>query len=147
VLYHRWQVDGRREAPAPFWVAGKLDEAGSSFYTMGDRKNVTLHTYFENLEASFASIAEIAGPDTTIVQLVSFSNAEWQLPQYLDVMERCGLIEQRPWHTDEADGRLWRDVPNRKWHATQRSNAPGAREVVLVHRKKRCQPVSSSPST
>ena len=30
VLYHRWQVDGRKEAPGPFWIAGKLDGAGSS---------------------------------------------------------------------------------------------------------------------
>ena len=38
MLYHRWQVDGRKEAPLPFMIANKLDGAGSSFYTMGDRK-------------------------------------------------------------------------------------------------------------
>ncbi len=38
VLYHRWQVDGRKEAPAPFWIAGRLDGAGESYYTMGSRK-------------------------------------------------------------------------------------------------------------
>lgn len=38
VLYHRWQVDGRREAPAPFWIANRLDGAGLSYYTMGDRE-------------------------------------------------------------------------------------------------------------
>jgi hypothetical protein len=38
VLYHRWQVDGRKEAPLPFMIANKLDGAGSSYYTMGDRK-------------------------------------------------------------------------------------------------------------
>ena len=35
VLYHRWQVDGRKEAPLPFMIANKLDGAGSSYYTMG----------------------------------------------------------------------------------------------------------------
>jgi hypothetical protein len=30
VLYHRWQVDGRKEAPLPFMIANKLDGAGSS---------------------------------------------------------------------------------------------------------------------
>ncbi|MGH6935426.1 MAG: DNA methyltransferase, partial [Methylocella sp.] len=30
VLYHRWQVDGRKEAPLPFMIADKLDGAGSS---------------------------------------------------------------------------------------------------------------------
>ncbi len=135
VLYHRWQVDGRREAPAPFWIAGKLDGAGSSYYTMGDRKNPGLSSYFFSLEASFKSISKMAGPETTIVQVVAFSEAEWQLRRYLEVMEDCGLREEMPWDIDTNDGRLWRDVPNRKWHARQKSNSPGAREVVLVHRK------------
>ena len=135
VLYHRWQVDGRREAPAPFWIAGAWDGTGASHYTMGDRKNPKLRSYFENLEASFSSVAAIAGPETKIVQLVAFSEVDWQLPQYLEVMERCGLIEERRWGQIEGDGRLWRDVPNRKWYAIQKSRSPGAREVVLVHRR------------
>ena len=135
VLYHRWQVDGRKETPAPFWIAGKLDGAGSSYYTMGDRKYPNLRTYFEQLESSFASVAAMAGPETTIVQMVAFSDIEWQLPRYIEVMERCGLTEERPWNISEGDGRLWRDVPNRKWHARQKTHCPGAREVVLVHRR------------
>ena len=47
VLYHRWQVDGRKEAPLPFMIANKLDGAGGSYYTMGDRKYPQLKTYFE----------------------------------------------------------------------------------------------------
>jgi hypothetical protein len=135
VLYHRWQVDGRKESPAPFWIAGKLDGAGLSYYTMGDRKNPGLRTYFENLRANFSSIAQMAGPETTIVQMVAFSEREWQLPEYLRVMEECGLQEIIPWDSGNEDARLWRDVPNRKWHASQKSRAEGAKEVVLVHRK------------
>lgn len=136
ILYHRWQIDGRREAPAPFWIAGEADGAGSSYYTMGDRKHPGLKTYFEQLEEAFRSIAEMAGPDTTIVQVVAFSDVDWQLPKYLEVMDICGLVEDRPWDQLPGDGRLWRDVPNRKWHALQKSHSPGSREVVLVHRKK-----------
>lgn len=135
VLYHRWQVDGRREAPAPFWIAGKLDGAGSSYYTMGDRKNPGLRSYFENLKETFSSIAAMADDETTIVQMVAFSEQDWQLPRYLEVMEECGLREYRPWDIEIDDGRLWRDVPGRRWHAHQKAHAPGAREVVLVHRK------------
>lgn len=135
VLYHRWQVDGRREAPAPFWIAGKLDGAGSSYYTMGDRKSRTSEAYFAKLATAFSSISAIAGPETTIVQMVAFSEAEWQLPRYLQVMEDCGLSEEKPWRIEDEDGRLWRQVPNRKWHAHQKARSPGAREVVLVHRK------------
>lgn len=133
VLYHRWQVDGRKESPAPFWIAGKQDGAGLSYYTMGDRKNPKLRTYFENLQANFNSIAQMAGPDTTIVQMVAFSERDWQLPEYLRVMQECGLEEVIPW---DADERLWRDVPNRRWHASQKTRAEGAKEVVLVHRKR-----------
>ena len=135
VLYHRWQVDGRREAPAPFWIAGQLDGAGSAYYTMGDRKYPRLKSYFDNLRSIFTSVAAIAGEETTIVQMVAFSDAEWQLPKYLEVMRECGLIEHTPWNINENEGRLWRNVPNRKWHAQQKTNTPGAQEVVLVHRK------------
>ena len=135
VLYHRWQVDGRRETPAPFWIADKLDGAGLSHYTMGDRKNLGLRSYFEQLEDSFSSIASMAGPETTIVQMVAFSDPGWQLREYLEVMERCGLTEERPWAIDHGDGRLWRNIPNRKWHAQQQPKSPSAREVVLLHRK------------
>ena len=136
VLYHRWQVDGRKEAPAPFWIANKLDGAGSSYYTMGDRKYPELRTYFDSLEANFRSIASVCGDETIIVQIVAFSEPDWQLRRYLEVMSECGLKEFRPWDLDKSgDGRLWREVPNRKWHARQKEHAPGAREVVLLHRK------------
>lgn len=137
VLYHRWQVDGRKETPAPFWIANKLDGAGASYYTMGDRKHPDLRTYFDSLEASFDSIAKICGSHTTIVQMVAFSEPRQQLPRYLEIMNSCGLHELRPWNLDgDSDGRLWRKVPHRKWHAQQRERAPGSHEVVLIHIKK-----------
>jgi hypothetical protein len=46
VLYHRWQIRGRRETAAPFWIAGTLDGDGASFYTFGDRKQAGLDRYF-----------------------------------------------------------------------------------------------------
>jgi len=136
VLYHRWQVDGRKESPAPFWIAGKLDGAGASYYTMGDRKSVGLHPYFERLEACFSSVASIAGSNTPIVQMVAFSNIDSQLPRYLRVMDRCNLVEHKPWKLSTDDHRLWRNVPNRKWHTHRASGGSGAQEVVLVHTKK-----------
>lgn len=140
VLYHRWQVDGRREAPAPFWIANKVDGAGSSYYTMGDRKYPELRSYFEKLEAAFSSIAAMAGTETTIVQMVAFSEPAWQLPRYLEVMERCGLSERTLGLEDSEDGRLWRDVPNRKWHLRYKARGAAAREVVLIHRRSSISP-------
>lgn len=137
VLYHRWQVDGRKETPAPFWIANKLDGSGESYYTMGDRGAEKLRPYFRQLRESLRSIAAICTRKTTMVQVVAFSEPEWQLPRYLAAAEEAGFAEillaalKR-----EGDGRLWRTVPNRKWYADQRGKTSGSQEVVLLHRKR-----------
>jgi hypothetical protein len=137
VLYHRWQVDGRKEAPLPFMIANKLDGAGSSYYTMGDRKYSELKTYFENIRATMSSVASLADKRTVVVQMVAFSEPKWQLPRYLETMEEAGLREAfLPALNGQADGRLWRSVPGRRWYSDQRGDTPGSQEVVLIHRKK-----------
>jgi hypothetical protein len=136
VLYHRWQVDGRKEAPLPFMIANKLDGAGSSYYTMGDRKYPELKTYFDNVRATMSSVAALTDKRTVIVQMVAFSEPSWQLPRYLETMEDAGLREVRlPTLRRERDGRLWRTVPSRRWYSDQRGATPASQEVVLFHRK------------
>ena len=95
VLYHRWQVDGRKEAPLPFLIANRLDGAGSSYYTMGDRKYPGLKTYFESIRATTSSVAALANEKSIIVQMVAFSEPSWQLPRYLEMMKEAGLTEIR----------------------------------------------------
>lgn len=136
VLYHRWQVDGRKETAAPFMIANRLDGSGSSYYTMGDRKHPELKTYFDSIRATMSSIAALADARTIIVQMVAFSDPSWQLQRYLDTMEEAGLVEAfLPALRDERDGRLWRSVPGRRWYSDQRGATPGSNEVVLIHRK------------
>lgn len=138
VLYHRWQVDGRKETPLPFMIAGKLDGAGGSYYTMGDRKCPELKTYFDNIRAVMLSLAAVANEHTTVVQMVAFSDREWQLQRYLEAMEDAGLQEVfLEALVREGDGRLWRAVPGRRWYSDQRGDTPGSQEVVLIHRKVR----------
>lgn len=134
VLYHRWQVQGRKETAAPFWIADSVDGQGSAYYTFGDRRQQNLHGYYAMLRDAYASVARIANSDTLIVQLVAFSNPSWQLPRYLKVMADAGLAERR-FRTcaNSADGRLWRSVPNRKWYADQRGPTTSSKEVVLFH--------------
>ncbi len=142
VLYHRWQVDGRKEAPLPFMIANKLDGAGSSYYTMGDRKHPELRTYFENIRATMSSVAALADRSTIVVQMLAFSDASWQLPTYLETMEAAGLTETfLPALRGERDGRLWRSVPSRRWYSEQRGKTPGSQEVVLIHRKAATMPL------
>jgi DNA methylase len=136
VLYHRWQVDGRKEAPLPFMIANKLDGSGGSYYTMGDRKHPGLKTYFNNIRATMSSVAALADERTTIVQMVAFSEPHWQLKRYLESMEEAGLTEMfLPALKDQFDGRLWRSVPGRRWYSEQRGETPASQEVVLIHRK------------
>lgn len=136
VLYHRWQVSGRKETAAPFWIANKLDGSGAAYYTLGDRKTTDNWTYFEALESALTSIALICDADTTVVQVVAFSNPLRQLPRYLEVTEAAGFKEiTTPTVAGTADGRLWRSIPNRKWHAEQLGEIPASQEVVLFHRK------------
>lgn len=86
VLYHRWQVLGRRETPAPFWISNTLDGSGSSYYAFGDRKQPQLEKYFSTALAAFSSIARMAQRNTLIVQIMAFSDPTWQLPLYLKTM-------------------------------------------------------------
>ncbi len=136
VLYHRWQVDGRKETPAPFWIANRLDGDGAAYYTMGAR-SPHLNTYFAKLRTALKSVAAVCDSATMVVQVVAFSEPSWQLPRYLSVADDVGLSECfLPHMTAQPDGRLWRTVPNRKWYADQRGETNGSQEVVLFHRRR-----------
>lgn len=104
VLYHRWQVDGRKEAPLPFMIANKLDGAGSSYYTMGDRKFPELKTYFDNIRATMSSVAALADARLIVLRQVNLDGCRavlslkiarklsacelWRLAVYLEPLHR-----------------------------------------------------------
>jgi len=135
VLYHRWQVQGRRETPAPFWIANCLDGHGASSYTFGHREQPGLTNYYNQIHEAFGSLARIADHKTLLIQMVAFSNPAWQFPRYLQVMKQAGLTEVKlATLVNSSDGRVWRCVPNRKWYADQKGAIPSSREVVLFHR-------------
>ena len=131
VLYHRWQVDGRRESPAPYWISDCQDGHGTAFYTFGDRRRTNMSIYFSTLQASFTAVREMMRPGGYCVQMVAFSDKSVQLPRYLRSMESAGFNEVRD---PGGKRRIWRDVPNRRWHAMSKGDTPASREVVLVHR-------------
>ncbi len=135
VLYHRWQIHGRKETPAPFWIAGTLDGCGASFYTFGDRKQRDLGNYYAQAGAAFRSVARVAGKGAILVQMVAFADPTWQLSEYLAMLEYAGFREERLQRfSNSRDGRIWRAVPNRKWYATQKGEIAPSKEVLLVHR-------------
>jgi hypothetical protein len=136
VMYHRWQVNGRKETPAPFWLANQLDGAGASFYMLGERREAGLRTYFARLQGIFASVRLLLREDALVFQLVAFSKPSWQLDAFLRTMEQAGFGEI---YVDSdadcvVDGRIWRYVPGRKWYARARGRIPASKEVLLIHR-------------
>ncbi len=135
VLYHRWQVDGRRETPAPYWIAGCNDGQGASFYNFGDRRETAADTYFQTSLATLHAIRRVMRDGGYMVQMVAFNRPEEQLPRYLGNMETAGFkevsVECEP---VTGDRRIWRQVPNRKWHATFIGRTHSSNEVVLIHR-------------
>jgi hypothetical protein len=133
VLYHRWQVLGRRETAAPFWIADCLDGQGSAYYTFGDRRNQRHEElYFGNLLRAFTAIRKVIRDDAYVVQLVGFANPKEHLRLYHDAMAQAGFVEY------ESEGhrpsQFWRSVPNRKWYTWLRDETKQTSEVLLVHR-------------
>lgn len=132
MLYHRWQVDGRRETAAPYWIADCNDGHGTSYYTFGDRRCDNLNAYFETLRKTLVAIRSLMRKDAIFVQMVSFGDRQRHLRRYLSAMT-AGGFEEIPVAVGRRT-RIWRDVPNRKWHATFKGRTNASREVVLVHR-------------
>jgi len=59
ILYHRWQVDGRRETPAPYWIAGCQDGQGDSYYNFGSRQQPELRSYFDTSLRTLKAIRNV----------------------------------------------------------------------------------------
>jgi hypothetical protein len=136
VVYHRWQIHGRKETAAPFWLANQRDGAGESFYTLGRRSEIGLGTYFERLTEVFKSVRSLLSDDAQVFQLVAFADPSWQLPAYLNAMEAAGFTETLVEGSRDCvvGGRVWRQVPGRKWYANKRGEIPASKEVLLVHK-------------
>lgn len=136
MLYHRWQVDGRRETPAPYWIAACNDGQGASFYNFADRRRGAADAYFAESLRTLTAIRPVMRSGAMFVQMIAFSDPVAHLPRYLENMEMAGFTEVR---LDRDVGmtrhrRIWRRVPSRRWHANLKGQTSSSREVVLVHR-------------
>lgn len=137
ILYHRWQVDGRKETPAPYWIANCLDGKGSSFYNFADRKDDAQDDYFAESLRTLRSVRCVLRDGGLMVQMIAFSKPRTQLPRYLQNMNVAGFEEVREVYDGGAVQqfrRVWRAVPGRVWYANLKGPTTSAREVVLIHR-------------
>jgi DNA modification methylase len=127
MLYHRWQVDGRKETDAPYWIAACNDGCGAAYYNFAGRRGNSEDRYFEKAEGSFSAVRRVMRNGAILAQMVAFAQPERQLHRYLNAMGKAGFREMQ-----QID-RIWRGVPGRRWHATTKGDLPSAREVVLLH--------------
>jgi len=134
VLYHRWQVDGRRETPAPYWIAACNDGQGAAFYNFADRRDAAADLYFEESLRTLRGLREVVKPGTFVIQLVAFSAPRQHLRRYLNNMALAGFQEVKGDTHNRPFRRIWREVPRRRWHANLKGDLNSSREVVLIHR-------------
>lgn len=135
MVYHRWQLKGGKETPAPFLIVDQPDELFEGSYLMHARRRDDLRTYLKSTFEIFASIRRAVSKPCVLVNLIAFSDPRTQLPRYLETMHRAGWAERRlPIETHSCDGRLWRPVPNRKWYAQARSDLASGKETAMFFR-------------
>lgn len=136
VLYHRWQIQGRRETAAPYWIAGKSDGHTGIYYTFADRRAAAVEKYMSKLRACFQSAVRLLDKRSYIVQLVAFSNAEIQMPAYLRALDEAGLQSCEAFQGLVGSSQVERVVPNRRWYALTSKQSNSSKEFLLVHRPK-----------
>lgn len=137
ILYHRWQVDGRKETPAPYWIANCHDGKGSSFYNFADRKEDAQDDYFDESLRTLRAVRSVISDNAVMVQMIAFSQPRTQLLRYLRNMQLAGFEEIREVENGDAARRfrrIWRPVPGRAWYANLKGTTCSSREVVLLHR-------------
>lgn len=132
VLYHRWQVGGRSETPAPYWFINAIDGHGASYYTCGSRSRLGQDIYFRTIKESFESLRSIIHPEAMVAQLVSFFDIPGQLPTYLQSMESAGYQEVFPINSNRTE--LWRTIPNRRWYNNISADRGTGKELLLFHK-------------
>jgi len=131
VLYHRWQVRGRRETPTPYAVIASPDGHAPSYFTLGGRHEAGLERYFRNLRECFSSVAPLMDKNALLVQLVSVGDQKSLLSRLKSSIEKAGFEPEKFRASCRSTG-VWRAVPNRKWYAPD-GYACG-RELLLLHR-------------
>lgn len=130
MLYHRWQVQGRKETPAPYWITASRDGMGSAYYNFADRMEPSQARYFVAYEASLRAIRSVMSPNGVLVQMVACRDVERHLPPLMDAIAKSGF---KPLGEDDTSALIWRSVPRRRWHAALKGAIATSKEVVLVH--------------
>ena len=111
-----------------YWLADANDGLGPKHYTMGGRSSIGEGAYFAGIRATWASVRRLLRDDALVLQLVAFTDAEAQLPRYLETLGEAGFS-----HRPDLEPEGWRDVPNRRWYYRVQPARGSATERLIVH--------------
>jgi hypothetical protein len=140
MLYHRWQVYGRKETALPYRLLHLQDGRFESHYTFGSRKEPEAR-YFPLLHEVIVSLKQLLAPSTIVAQVVGFSDPDRYLPLFRRVMNTAGFEEMTP-PTETVVARI---VPHRRWYADLSPTQHAAQEFLLVHRLRATRRARRSP--
>lgn len=132
ILYHRWQVFGRRETALPYSLLGTQDGRYESHYTLGPRQEPENQTYFEKLKTVFTRLRSVLGPKSIVAQVVAFSNPKQHLVSFRKVMCDAGYYEIT--NPGDSSSVVTRIVPRRRWYATISPRQESGQEYLFIHR-------------
>ncbi len=131
VLYHRWQVKGRKEINLPYNLLRINDNHSESFYTLGPRFEHENKSYFEKIETTFRNFIFYLKPNAFIIQVVAFSNPSKQLLYFRKAMRNAGYREVI--NPDKPESIISRIVPNRRWYANISPRQHSSKEYLFIH--------------
>ncbi len=137
VLYHRWQIYGRKEISLPYHLLDLSDGSFESYYTLAARSSNDTH-YFARITSIFSSLLHLLSPTTVVAQVIGFADPENQLPRYRNAMMMAGYEEiVNPLCPDSP---LERTIPRRKWYAELATKRTGSNEFLLLYRPSQADP-------
>jgi DNA modification methylase len=138
VLYGKWQVRGRRETDLPLWIIDSDRRPREGDYTLHSRRDVENNSYFQLLAENMCGVRNAMKTGGYMVQMVGFNDPQNQLERFVKTIEREGFSEVRSKRLATfEDGRLWREVPSRRWYANAKgSGVQTKKEVVLIFRSR-----------
>ena len=138
ILYGRWQVRGRRETDLPLWIIGSERRLREGDYTLHSRRDAEGTTYFQLLLENMQGVRTAMKTNGYMVQMVGFNDPSNQLERFVDTVESAGFREVKSKRLATwEDGRLWREVPSRRWYANAKgSGVHTKKEVVLIFRSR-----------
>lgn len=138
INYNRWQLKGTLDTDLPYYIINKKEDNQNAYFHFGSNSlsDGLTKKYMQNALEIYKSLNNVLADNGYLVQLVGFADILSQFNFFLNVLSLAGFQELKIKKLNgKGDGRIWRQVPSRKWHATQKGKLQSSNEVLLIHKK------------